>query len=281
MTQLQNRMIQDMRLHDLSEATQRTYIDAVRNLEQYFGRPPDQLSEDEIRQFFVQLTERQGRSRSTVRVHLFAIKFLFRYTLRRPTHILDLIRLRRDRKLPAVLSREEARLLLRGIINPVARMSAVLMYTCGLRVSESIHLRIEDIDSKRMVVCVRSGKGRKDRYVPLPERTLQLLREYWRERRPEYWLLPNRSGTSPIRREAVLKCIRATVEEGQFTSKGICCHTLRHSYATHLLEEGVDIRSIQGMLGHRSIRSTIPYLHLTQRSIKNIHCSVNELMGDL
>ena len=187
MTQLQDRMIQDMRLHDLAEATQRTYIDAVRNLEKYFGRPPDQLSEDEIRQFFVQLTERQGRSRSTVRVHLFAIKFLFRYTLRRPLHVLYLIRVRRDRKLPAVLSREEARLLLRGIINPVARMSAVLMYTCGLRVSESIHL----------------------------------------------------------------------------------------------LEEGVDIRSIQGMLGHRSIRSTIPYLHLTQRSMKNIHCSVNELMGDL
>jgi site-specific recombinase XerD len=273
-------MIQDMRLRDLAEATQQAYVDAVRNLARHFNRSPDQLTEDEIRQFFVHLTRTQGRAKSTVRVHLFAIKFLFRHTLRRPLPVLDLIRLRRDSKLPAVLSRDEARQLLAHIRRPAARMSALLMYTCGLRVSEAIRLRIEDIDSRRMVVCVRSGKGRKDRYVPLPQRMLELLRAYWIEHRPGSWLFPNRSGSRPIRREAVLQAVRGAAQDAKL-SKSVCCHTLRHSYATHLLEEGVDLRSIQGLLGHRSIRSTIPYLHLTQKAIKNVHRSIDGLMAHL
>jgi site-specific recombinase XerD len=273
-------MIQDMRLRGLAEGTQQTYVDAVRSLARHFGRSPEQLGEDEIRQYFVHLTETQRRAKSTVRVHLFAIKFLFRYTLRRPLPILDLIRLQRDRKLPTVLSRGEARQLLAHIRRPAARMGAVMMYTCGLRVSEAVHLRIEDIDSRRMVVCVRNGKGRKDRYVPLPQRTLELLRTYWRQHRPEYWLFPDHSGTKPIRREAVLKAVRGAAQDAKLT-KPVCCHTLRHSYATHLLEQGVDLRSIQGLLGHRSIRSTVLYLHLTQRAIQNIHRSIDDLMADL
>jgi len=280
MTRLRRRMIQDMRLHDLAEATQRTYVDAVRNLARHYDRSPDKLTEDEIRQFFVHLSQTQGRAKSTIRVHLFAIKFLFRHTLRRPLPVLDLIRLRRDGKLPVVLSREEARQLLAQIRHPTARMSVLVMYTCGLRVSEAVHLRAEDIDSRRMVVCVRGGKGGKDRYVPLPQRTLKVLRAYWAERHPAYWLFPDGSGSKPIRREAVLKCVRAAAREAGLT-KPVCCHTLRHSYATHLLEEGVDLRSIQGLLGHRSIRSTIIYLHLTQRAMKNVHRSIDELMGDL
>jgi len=280
MNELRHRMIQDMRLRGLAEATQRTYLDAVKNLTQHFDRSPDQLTEEDIRQFFLHLTQTQHLARSTVRVHLFAVKFLFRHTLRRHMPILDLIRLRRDRKLPTVLSRQEARQLLAHIRRPAARMSAIMMYACGLRVSEAVHLRIQDIDSRRMVVCVRNGKGRKDRYVPLPQRTLELLRSYWQQQRPQDWLFPNHSGTKPIRREAVLKAVRGAVQDCKLT-KAVCCHTLRHSYATHLLEQGVDLRSIQGLLGHRSIRSTIPYLHLTQQAMKNVHRSVNDLMADL
>ena len=279
-TTLQHRMIQDMRLRGLAEATQRAYLDAVKNLDQHFDRSPDQLTEDDLRQFFLHLTQTQHRARSTVRVHLFAIKFLFRYTLRRPLPILDLIRLRRDSKLPTVLSRQEARQLLAQIRRPAARMSALMMYTCGLRVSEAVHLRIRDIDSRRRVVCVRNGKGRKDRYVPLPQRTLELLRRYWQQQRPQEWLFPDRSGSRPLRREAVLQAVRAAAQDAKLT-KPVCCHTLRHSYATHLLEEGVDLRSIQGLLGHRSIRSTIPYLHLTQKAMKNVHRSIDGLMADL
>jgi integrase/recombinase XerD len=280
MTELRRRMIQDMRLRGLAEGTQRAYVKAVRNLARHFNRSPDKLTEDEIRQFFVHLTETRRLAKSTVRIHLFAIKFLFRHTLRRPLPVLDLIRPKRDRKLPVVLSRREVRQLLPHIRRPAARMSAILMYTCGLRVSEAIHLRAEDIDSQRMVVCVRNGKGGKDRYVPLPQRTLQLLRTYWRQHRPDHWLFPDHSAAQPIRREAVLKAVRRAAHDAKL-AKAVSCHTLRHSYATHLLEQGVDLCSIQGLLGHRSIRSTIPYLHLTQRAIDNVHRSLDDLMGDL
>jgi len=159
-------------------------------------------------------------------------------------------------------------------------MSAILMYSCGLRVSEAVHLRIEDIDSRRMVLAVRNGKGGQDRYVPLPQRSLVLLPDYWRAHRPAYWLFPDRSGSRPIRREAVLKAIGAAAEEGKLT-KPVSCHTLRHSYATHLLENHADLRWIQALLGHRSIRTTILYVHLTATTLNHIQVIVNKLMADL
>jgi site-specific recombinase XerD len=271
-------MIEDMRLHALKEATQRAYVDAVANLARYFKRSPDQVTEEELRRFFVSLTRR--RAKSTVRVHLFAIRFLYRYTLRRPSATLDLIRVKRDKKLPAVLSHDEVRQLLAHIRRPEARTVALLMYSCGLRVSQAIHLKIADVDSRRMVLCVRHGKGGQEQYVPLPQRTLELLRAYWRERHPAHWLLPDHSGTRPIRREAVLKAIVPAAQEARLT-KHVSCHTLRHSYATGLLEDGMDIRLIQGLLGHHSIRSTVGYAHLTSGTLKNVHALINKRMADL
>ena len=139
---------------------------------------------------------------------------------------------------------------------------------------------IEDIDSRRTVLAVRNGKGSQDRYVPLPQRTLDLLRDYWRAHRPAYWLFPDRSGSRPLRREAVLKTIDAATEDVKLT-KPVSCHTLRHSYATHLLEHGVDLRVIQGLLGHRSIRTTILYLHMTATTLNHIYVIVNKIMADL
>lgn len=280
MTELRHRMIQDMELRGLKENTQKAYVDAVKDLAGYYNRSPDRLSEEELRRYFVRLVKVRRCSKSTLRVRLFGIKFLFRYTLRRPLPVFDLIRLPRDRKLPTVLSRQEVRQVLASIRRPAARMSALMMYSCGLRVTAATRLRAADIDSRRMVVCVRGGKGSKDQYVPLPQRTLELLRAYWREHRPEHWLFPDRSGGEPIRRDTVLKCIRAAALEAKLT-KPVGCHTLRHSYATHLLEDEVDLRTIQTLLGHRSIRSTIGYLHLTQKAMKNVHRSLNDLMGDL
>jgi site-specific recombinase XerD len=273
-------MIQDMELRGLKENTQRAYVEAVKDLARHYKRSPDLLSEEELRRYFVGLTQVRGRAKSTLRVRLFGIKFLFRYTLRRPLPVFDLIRLPRDRKLPTVLSRQEVRQVLASIRRPAARMSALVMYSCGLRVTAATRLRAADIDSRRMVLCVRNGKGSKDQYVPLPQRTLELLRAYWREHRPGHWLFPDRSANEPIRRDTVLKCIRAAALDAKLT-KPIGCHTLRHSYATHLLEDGVDLLTIQTLLGHRSIRSTIGYLHLTQRAMKNVHRSVNDLMSDL
>lgn len=157
MTELRRRMIADMSLRCLSEAAQRAYVDAVRNLARHFNRSPDLLLDEEVRRFFISLKRR--RSKSTVRVHLFAIKFIYRYTLGRPSPMLDLIRLKRDRKLPAVLSHGEVRQLLAHIRRPQARIAALPMYSCGLRVSQAVHLTIPDVDSRRMVLCLRHGKG--------------------------------------------------------------------------------------------------------------------------
>ena len=280
MTELRQRMTEDMRLRGLSEATQRTYLDAIANLARHFKRSPDLLTDEELRQFFVHLTQTQRRAKSTIRIHLFAVKFLYRYTLQRSSPTLDLLRIKRDRKLPVVLAHDEVKNVLAAIRRPAARMSATLMYSCGLRVSEAVHLRIEDIDSRRMVLAVRNGKGRQDRYVPLPQRTLDLLRDYWRAHRPAYWLFPDRTGSRPIRREAVLKAIDAATADAKLT-KHVSCHTLRHSYATHLLEIHADLRWIQALLGHRSIRTTILYLHLTATTMNNIQIIVNKLMADL
>ena len=278
MTELRRRMIEDMRLRALAEATQRTYLAAVANLARHFKRSPARLTEEELRRFFVSLTRR--RAKSTVRVHLYAIRFLYRYTLRRPSATLDLIRVKRDRKLPVVLSHGEIRQLLAHIRRPQVRISALLMYSCGLRVSQSVHLRIQDIDSRRMVLCLRHAKGGQEQYVPLPRRTLELLRAYWREHRPASWLLPNHSGKRPIRRETVRQAIVAASREARLT-KHVGCHTLRHSYATGLLEHGVDLRIIQALLGHRSIRSTIGYVHLTSGTMKNVQVCLDGWMADL
>jgi len=156
----------------------------------------------------------------------------------------------------------------------------VMMYSCGLRVSEAVRLQARDIDSQRMVVWVRNGKGAKDRYVPLPKRTLELLRAYWLEQRPGRWLFPSHVPSRPIDRGAVLKCIKAAARDAALT-KNVSCHTLRHAYATHLLEEGIDLRVIQGLLGHRSLRSTARYAHLTERTIRTVQPSIDQFMADL
>ena len=277
-TELRRRMIEDMRLHALSEATQRAYLDAVANLARYFKRSPDLLIDEELRRFFVSLQRR--RSKSTVRVHLFALRFLYRYTLRRPSLTLDLIRLKRDRKLPVLLSHGEVRRLLAQIRRPQARIGALLMYSCGLRVSQAVHLKLGDIDSQRMVLCLRHAKGGQEQYVLLPQRTLQLLREYWRQDRPAPWLLPDQTGRRPLRREAVRKAIEAAARQAGLT-KPVSCHTLRHSYATGLLERQVDLRVIQWLLGHRSIRSTALYAHLTSGAVQKVQATLDQLMGDL
>jgi site-specific recombinase XerD len=159
-------------------------------------------------------------------------------------------------------------------------MSLTLMYGCGLRVSEALRLRPTDIDSPRMVVCVRNGKGRKDRYVPLSAHTLQRLRAYWRGNHPGNWLFASRQGGAPISPPSVRACLRAALAETKIRKK-VSCHTLRHSYATHLLEQGVNVRAIQGLLGHKSIRTTCRYLHLTATGLRAVRESVDELTAGL
>ena len=172
MTELRRRMTEDMQLRGLSERTQQSYIDAVRGLTKFYHRPPDQLGEEEIRNFFLHLINERGAARSTVTVYLCGIKFFYEKTLKRQWPVFHLVRPKKRVKLPEILTLQEVRYLLSEAANPVARMALTMIYSCGLRLSEGIHLKTGDIDSDRMLVAVRNGKGGKDRYVPLPERTL-------------------------------------------------------------------------------------------------------------
>lgn len=277
MTPLRQRMIEDMRLVGLSDGTQRVYLDAVRNLARRYRQSPDELTQGQVREYFLELS-RRGLAPSTVRVQLFALNFLYLNTLQRDWSLLKLFRIKKTKRLPVVLGPKEVWLLLDHLRRPDLRMCATMMYACGLRASEAAQLRIDDLDGKRMVVWVRQGKGNKDRQVPLPRRTLQSLRQYWRDRRPpQPWLFPDRTGKAPINRSTLNRAIRAARWQSGI-HKRVSCHTLRHSYATHLLERGVDLRTIQGLPGHANIKSTIIYLHLTQGVMENVRRTINELI---
>jgi site-specific recombinase XerD len=277
MKDLKERMVQDMKLRGFTPGTQRAYLDAIRALAAHYQRPPDQLGQEQIRDYLLHLIETRHLATSTFRIHLSALKFLYRRTLGQPWPVLALPRVQSDKKLPVVLSREEVWSLVDRVRHPQARMSLLLMYTCGLRVSEALHLRVQDIDSQRMVVWVRHGKGRKDRCVPLPQETLAQLRAYWVKYRPATWLFPTRNGTSPLRRDAVGSCLKAALRQTPIRQK-VSCHTLRHSYATHLLEAGVHVRAIQALLGHRSLKTTFIYLHLTQSGMADVQAQINRVM---
>jgi len=194
-----------------------------------------------------------------------AVEFLYKRTLDRHWPVLDLIRIKPSKKLPVVLGSEEARCLLRRVRRPGAKMSLTMMYTCGLRISEALRLHCHDIDSQRMLVCVRNGKGAKDRYVPLPQRTLERLCIYWCQVRPKTWLFPTTDGLTPIHKGTIRQCLVAALAQTDI-HKHVTCQTLRHSYATHLMEQGVELHAIQALLGHRSPKTTFIYMHLTQRS---------------
>ena len=278
MTPLRDRMIEDMKLVGLSEGTQRTYLTAVSNLARHFNRSPDLVTEEQVRTYLVAMAGR-GLAPSTVRTHLFALKFLFLNTLQRDWPMLKRYRVRRIKRLPVVLSRSEVWKLIDQIRRPDIRMCVTLMYVCGLRISEAGRLRVEDIDSKRMVMWVRQGKGDKDRQVPLPIKTLVTLREYWGQRHLSgQWLFPDGTGNGPLCRSAIGRAVRSACRQAGIR-KGASCHTLRHSYATHLLEQGLDLRSIQGLLGHANIKSTIVYLHLTQGVMDNVRQVINKLIN--
>ena len=196
MTELRQRMIADMKLHGLAPGTQKVYVKAVRHLAAHYGRSPDQLSEQDLRDYFTYLVEEKQISNSTLRTEIFGVKFLFDKTLQRAWPTLKFLRARPRAKLPVVLDRKEVHRVIGLIDCPAAAMCLTMMYSCGLRISEALGLLVSDIDSARMVVTVRAGKGNKDRHVPLPQRTLELLRQYWLDYRPSHQLLVISYGSS-------------------------------------------------------------------------------------
>ena len=280
MTELKRRMLEDMQLRGLAKNTQQSYMDCVKALAKHYNRRPDQLSEDEIRNFFLYLIKNKRLRENTIRIYVYGIKFFFEKTLQRQWPVLNLIRAKTRKKLPVVLSTEEVRKLLSLVRIPKNRVCLTTIYSCGLRLSEATHLKVSDIDGKRMVIEIRNSKGGEDRYVPLPRKTLDLLRKYWLECRSESWLFPSKIKDGHICNSSIQWCFKVILHESGIT-KHASVHTLRHSYATHLLESGVDIRVIQGILGHRNPKSTMIYTHLTQKIVKKVQSTVDNLMSDL
>ena len=289
MSPLQQRMLEDMQLRGLSARTQEAYARAVWQLAQYYRRSPDQLSDAELRQYFLYLANEKKLARPTATIALCGIKFFYEQTLKQPWPTLRFVRPPREWKLPVVLSRAEVRRILHEVRIPVYRACLTTIYACGLRLLEGTRLQVPDVDSGRLLLHIH-GKSKKDRYVPLPQSTLQLLRAHWRTHRSPLWLFPapTRHGLAhslahdggPVTRSSLQSAFRAALKRSSI-AKLAHVHTLRHSYATHLLEAGFNLRVIQDHLGHRSPRTTAIYTHLTREVRAALTAPLNHLMQDL
>lgn len=258
MTPLRQRMIDDMRLRNLSPRTMERYAAKVAVFARHFGKSPACLPTEAIREYLVGLINR-GLSRGTLIQHLCALRFFYKFTMGRPWVDMVLPFPKKERRLPVVLSREEVARFL-AAADPKQYALLLTIYATGLRVSEAVQLLPSDIDSARMVVRVRQGKGKKDRYVPMPLKLLQALREHWRVRRPSTWIFECRRGRHVSTNTVEVWC--AVARQAARLSKRVTPHTLRHSWATHLLEGGTDLRTIQILLGHTSLGTTAIYLHV-------------------
>jgi integrase/recombinase XerD len=289
MTPLRQRMLDDMQLRGFSARTQEAYVYAVHRLATHYGKSPDLITEEELRQYFLHLTQVQHYARATVTIALCGIKFFFERTLGTTWSSLALMRPPQTHKLPVVLSRDEVWRILHLVRLPVYRVCLITIYACGLRLLEGARLQVAHIDSGRRLVHV-TGKGQYDRYVPLPETTLTLMREHWRTHRSPLWLFPAHArqgrayrvvpGAGPISDSSLQSAFRrALLQSG--VHKRAHVHTLRHSYATHLLEAGVDLRLIQAYLGHTSPKTTALYTHLTPEVTRTAVDPIQHLMDGL
>jgi site-specific recombinase XerD len=264
MTPLRQRLIDDLRLRNYSPRTIEAYVAGVARFAKHCGRSPHLLGSDNVRAFQLHLLERRV-SWSQFNQTVCALRFFYGTTLGRPEQVPYIPYGKRPKTLPCVLSPAEVLRLIDAARSGRDRMLLQLAYACGLRMSELIHLQVGNIDSARMVIHVRQGKGRKDRLVPLSRRLLEELRAYWRLERPRSWLFPGQKPDQPISDGNVQRQFRH-LADGVGLNKRCTMHTLRHSYATHLLEAGVDIFTLKALLGHTSLQTTARYLHVsTQR----------------
>jgi len=265
---LRQRMLDDMAFRNMSPNTQKVYTYAVANFARFHGRSPDRLGLEEVRDYRLHLLAR-GLKATSINPIIGALRFFYGTTLGQKELAEQIPFARKEDTLPAVLTRDEVVRLLKSVPDLKMRTALITIYATGLRVSEVVALTARDIDSKRMVIQVRQGKGRKDRYVMLSEQLLAILRDYWRRRRPSECLFP---GPDPARAITTRSLQRACREAANAAGldKAATVHTLRHSFATHLLEQGVDIRVIQDLLDHRQITSTTRYTRVAINTIRQI-----------
>jgi site-specific recombinase XerD len=271
-------MLDDLRRRNYSPDTIRGYIRAVQQFAEYFGRSPEQMGAEELRRYQIHLLHERKLALGTVENNISALRFLYKKTLkRRDLAFDDLPFPKQPRTLPTVLSQEEVTRLIEAAPNRMHRMLLMLLYATGMRRTEASLLKVSDIDSQRMVIHIQRGKGLRDRDVPLTPRLLEALRDYWRWKKPRVYLFPSRVGDRnverPISGKTVWSACRAAAIRADIPKK-LHPHTLRHCFATHLLEGGADLRTIQLLMGHERLEDTTIYLHLSQR---HLHAAINPL----
>jgi len=278
MGKLKDQMEMDMKLRRLSPKTISCYLACMRNVAIHFGRSPAELSDEDIRRYLYHLMEEQKASQSVISQSYSALKFFYEKTIQRPWNLLKIPRSKQRKKLPVVLSKLEVESIFSVTTN--LKHCAILMtiYAAGLRVGEATRLKVSDIDSGRMTIRVNEGKGLKDRYTLLGQRNLETLRLYYKAYRPSEWLIPGRSPSEPVSISAVQRVFKASVHKAGIRKRA-SVHTLRHCFATHLLESGTDLYYIQRLLGHGSARTTSVYLHITGKDLSKIKSPI-DLLGD-
>ena len=267
MTALRQRMLEDMRIRNLARNTQASYLQQVSLFARYFGKSPDTLGQEEIRAYQVYLTEEKKLSPRSITIAVSALRFLYKVTLRREWKLEEIIPApKQPQKLPVILSPEEVLEFLSCVRGHNHRTILTCCYAAGLRISEVVALEVSHIDSRRMMIRVQQGKGQKDRYVMLSPKLLEILREWWRRDRSQHWLFPGGIPGRHISTDAVeLACQKA--HRLCRIAKPITPHLLRHAFAVHLLEQGTDVRTIQLLLGHRSLATTARYLRIATTKV--------------
>jgi integrase/recombinase XerD len=289
MTDWYQKSINALTLNGKAERSQEAYTRAVRMLSQFYDKSPDEVTEKELEDYFLHRRNVDHWAPNTMRICYCGIRFFFVQVLQRNWHLFDILRAKNESRLPAVLSREEVRALLGCVRTAHNRAFLSTVYACGLRLQEAQHLEVSDIDSARMMIHVHRGKGAKDRFVPLPQATLAILRSHWRSHRNARLLFPaygrdSRSAgtaTTPMAKSSVQGAFRAAKRQAGIAKRGVSIHTLRHCYATHLLEAGVNLRVIQKHMGHTSLETTMVYLHLTRKGHEDAYALIDAEMKDL
>jgi len=277
MGKLREQMKMDLKLKGYSPKTQAAYLGYMKNFVRYFGRSPAKMGEKEIREYLYHLVTEKDLGDSSINSAYSALKFFYKTTLGRDWNVAKIPRRKTEKRLPVVLDGSEIKQLFAVTTNLKHRALLMTTYSAGLRVSETAHLKVSDVDSKRMQLLVAQGKGKKDRYALLSPVTLNLLRDYWRQYRPFSWLFPGRLPERPISTRSIQKVFEKAKRKAGI-KKPATVHTLRHSFATHLLEAGTDIYRVQKLMGHTSPKTTAIYIHLRRQDLLKVVSPLDSLL---
>lgn len=273
MTELRKQMLEELQRRNYAPSTIETYLGAVEDFAHYFGKRPDRLSQQDLRKYHLHLIQERKLAVPTVVARIAALRFFFVKTLHRPYLRIDLPYPRRPVRLPTVMSLEEVGRLINSARNRFHFVILMTLYSTGLRRAELCRLKVNDVDSARMVIHVRQGKGNRDRDIALSPKLLETLRQYWRWMKPKTYLFPGmvkkRRQDKPLTTKSVWFMVQEAAKRSGIRKK-ISPHSLRHSWATHLLEQGTDLRTIQALLGHTDLETTTVYLHLSQRHLLSV-----------